>query len=87
MPSNTLDDILFNAVAARSRAVDYLGTQTIFLRSVVQAILTAISTGLFTVTITYDSAPVQDIIWVTEELRHDGYNVTASTTNLVVSWS
>jgi hypothetical protein len=86
MPSNTLDDLLFSVVAAHSRTVDHTGTQTIFLVAVVRAILTAVLAGLFTVTVNMDSAPVPDIMWVIEELRHDGYTVSTSTDNIVISW-
>lgn len=86
MASNTLDDLLFNVTAAHSRATDHAGTQTIFLRSVVQAILTAIATGLYTVTVTMDSAPVKDIMWVLDELHLNGYIATTSTDNIVISW-
>lgn len=87
MPSNPLDDLLFSAVAARSRAIDFLGTQTVFLRAVVQAILTAIVTGLFTVTVAEGSTNSADIQWVIELLRQCGYTVTTSTTNVVITWS
>jgi hypothetical protein len=86
MASNVLDDLLFSVTAAHSRAINHLGSQTIFMVSVVQAILTAVLAGLFTVTVNMDSAPVQDIIWVIEELRHDGYTVTLATDNIVISW-
>jgi len=87
MPSNTLDDLIPSAVAAHSRAVDFLGTQTVFVRTVTQAILTAITTGLFTVTVPMGATTSQDIQWVVEELRHNGYTVTTSTTNVVISWN
>lgn len=86
MASNVLDDLLFSATAAHSRSTNHLGTQTIFLGAVVQALLTAVLAGLSTVTVNMDSAPVSDIIWVIEELRHDGYNVSTSTDNIVISW-
>lgn len=87
MSANPLDDILPSAVASRSRALDFLGTQTIFLRTVVQAIATAIVTGLFTVTVAVGATASQDIQWVIELLRQCGYGVTISTTNLVITWS
>lgn len=87
MSSNPLDDLLFSAVAARSRGLDFLGTQTIFLRTVVQAILTAIVTGLTTVTIAEGATTSADLQWVIDLLRQCGYAVTTSTTNIVVTWS
>lgn len=86
MPSNPLDDIVPSATAAHSRAIDYLGTQTVFLRLVNQAILTALVTGLFTVTVAEGAASSKDIQWVIELLRQNGYTVTTSTTNIVISW-
>lgn len=86
MPSNPLDDIVPSATAAHSRAVDFLGSQTVFLRLVNQAILTAIVTGLFTVTVAQGAATSQNIQWVMELLRQNGYTVSTSTTNLVISW-
>lgn len=86
MPSNPLDDILPSAVASRSRSVDYLGTQTIFLRLVVTGINTARVTGLFTATIALGSTTSGDIQWVVDLLRQSGYGVTFSTTNIVVTW-
>jgi hypothetical protein len=86
MSANTLDDILPSAVASHSRSVDYLGTQTIFLRAVVTAINTARVTGLFTATIALGSTASQDIQWVVDLLRQNGYGVTFSTTNIVVTW-
>lgn len=87
MPSNPLDDILPSAVAARSRATDFLGTQTIFLRTVNQAILTAIVTGLMTVTVAEGATLSQDIQWVIELLRQNGYTVTQSVANIIITWS
>ena len=87
MPSNVLDDLIPSAVAAHSRAVDYLGIQTVFVRAVTQAILTAITTGLMTVTVAEGATSSKDIQWVIEELRHNGYTVTTSTTNIVISWN
>lgn len=86
MASNVLDDLLFSVTAAHSRANNHLGTQTIFMGAVTQAVLTAVLAGNFTVTVNMDSAPLQDITWVIEELRHDGYTVTLSTDNIVISW-
>jgi hypothetical protein len=86
MPSNTLDEILPSAVASRSRATDFLGTQTIFLRAVVTAINTARVTGLFTVTVALGATTSADIQWVVELLRQFGYGVTFSTTNIVITW-
>lgn len=86
MASNPLDEIVPSATAARSRATDYLGTQTVFLRLVNQAILTAIVTGLFTVTVAQGAATSQNIQWVIDLLRQNGYTVTLSTSNIVISW-
>lgn len=86
MPSNPLDDIIPSAVAVHSRAVDFLGTQTVYLRLVVQAIMTAIVTGLFTVTVADGAATSANIQWVIERLREAGYTVTKSTSNTVISW-
>jgi hypothetical protein len=86
MASNTLDDLLFSATAAHSRATDNAGTQTIYYTEVVESILEAVDDGLFTVTVTMDSAPVSDIMWVLHELHLNGYTATTSTTNLVISW-
>lgn len=86
MASNPLDDIIPSQVAVHSRAVDYLGAQTVYLRLVVQAIMTAIVTGLFTATIADASTSSKDIQWVMERLREAGYTCDKSTTNLVVNW-
>jgi hypothetical protein len=86
MPSNTIDDIIPSAIAVGSRATDFLGTQTIFLRAVVQAIMTAIVTGLRTVTVAVGATTSGNIQWVIEQLRLAGYGVTISTTNLVITW-
>jgi hypothetical protein len=86
MSANPLDDILPSAVASHSRSVDYLGTQTIFLRAVVTAIDTARVTGLFTATVTEGATTSGNIQWVEELLRQCGYGVTHSTTNLVITW-
>lgn len=86
MPSNPLDDILPSAVASHSRSVDYLGTQTIFLRAVVTAINTARVTGLFTATVAKGANSSRDIQWVVELLRSSGYTVTTPTTNVVITW-
>ena len=86
MASNPLDDILPSATASRSRATDFLGTQTIFLRAVVTAINTARVTGLLTATIALGATTSGDIQWVVDLLRQCGYGVTFSTTNIVVTW-
>lgn len=86
MPSNVLDDVLFSAVAARSRATDFAGSQTIFFTEVVELILEAVDDGLYTVTIAEGAASSKDIQWTIEQLRQAGYTVSTSTTNIVVSW-
>jgi len=86
MSSNVLDDLLPSAVAARSRAIDFAGTQTILMAEVTESIVEAADDGLFTVTVAEGSAPSKDIQWVIEQLRQNGYGVTLSTTNLVITW-
>jgi hypothetical protein len=86
MASNNLDDLLFSAVAAHSRATDFAGAQTIFYSEVVELILEAVDDGAFTVTIAEGGASSQDIQWVIERLRQNGFTVSTSTTNIVVSW-
>lgn len=86
MPSNTFDDVIFNAVGARSRAQDHAGTQTVFVDAVTAGILTAVTAGLFTATVAIGSTPSNDLQWVMEELRKSGYGVSISTTNLVITW-
>lgn len=87
MASNTLDDLLFTARAANSRAVDVAGTQTILYEAVVAAILTAVTAGLFTVT--YDASAETDsknLQWVIEELRHNGFVVTLAISDVIIDW-
>lgn len=86
MASNTLDDLIVSARAARQRAQDAAGTQTVLLNVVVAAIETAITAGTFTATAAEGSATSADIQWVCEQLRAAGYGVTLSTTNIVVTW-
>jgi hypothetical protein len=86
MASNTLDDLIFSATAAHSRTNDHAGTQTVFVDLVVAAILVAVTAGTFTATVAEGSTSSQDIQWVIEELRHNGYTVTTSTSNIVISW-
>lgn len=88
MPSNTLDDLFVSAVAARSRATDVAGTQTILVDAVVAAIQTAITAGLFTATYNATGKGSKDIQWVVEQLRNDGYTVVVSgaNPNIVISW-
>jgi hypothetical protein len=86
MASNTTDDLLFSATAAHSRALDVADTQTILYTEVVETILEAVDDGLFTATIAEGSATSADIQWVISELRHNGFGVTTSTTNIVVTW-
>jgi len=86
MPSNPIDEILPSAIASRSRALDYLGTQTILLRTVVQAIATARVTGLLTATVPEGATLSVDIQWVIELLRQSGYTVTPTVANLVITW-
>ena len=86
MPSNVLDDVLFSAVAAHSRAIDNASTQTILITEAVELIVEAVDDGLFTATVPDGSAPSQDIQWLIEQLRLAGYGVTRSTTNTVVTW-
>lgn len=86
MPSNVLDDVLFSAVAARSRALDAASNQTVFFTEVVESILEAVDDGTFTVTVAEGAATSGTIQWVIEQLRLSGYGVTTSTTNLVITW-
>jgi len=78
MASNTLDDLFVSAQAARERATDAAGTQTILVDAVVAAIQTAITAGLFTATYNATGKQSQDIQWVAEQLRNCGYGVTIS---------
>lgn len=87
MASNTIDDLFPSALATKARALDFAGTQTILVRVVLQAILTAIVTGLLTVTVAMGASTSQDIQWVAEQLRANGFTVSFSTTNMVITWS
>jgi ketopantoate hydroxymethyltransferase len=87
MPSNVLDDLFVSRVAAHSRTLDHAGAQTVFVNVVVAAIETAITAGTYTATIALGSTTSDIIQWVVEQLRQDGYDVTFSTTNIVVDWS
>ena len=86
MPSNVLDDLFVSAVAAHSRTLDHAGLQTVFVDLVVATIQTAITAGLYTATIAEGSTSSAIIQWVIEQLRADGYGVTTSTSNIVVTW-
>jgi ketopantoate hydroxymethyltransferase len=87
MPSNKLDDLFVSRVAAHSRTLDHAGAQTVFVNAVVAAIETAITAGTYTATIALGSTTSDIIQWVVEELRNAGYDVSFSTTNIVVSWA
>jgi len=88
MASNKLDDLIVSSTAARSRATDAAGTQTILVDAVVAAIQTAITAGLFTATYNATGKGSGDIQWVIEELRKAGYGVTlsGSNPNIVITW-
>ena len=86
MASNTLDDLIPSSTAAHSRTLDHAGTQTVFVDLVAAAIQTAVTAGTFTATVAEGSTSSQDIQWVIEELRHNGYGVTTSVANIVITW-
>ena len=87
MPNNTLDDLFVSRVAAHSRTFDHAGLQTVFVNAVVAAIETAITAGNYTATIALGSTHSDIIQWTVEQLRQAGYDVSFSTTNIVVSWA
>lgn len=86
MPSNQLDTIIPSAIGAHSRSQDHAGAQSVLVFVVYTALGTAMTAGLFTTTVAEGAAPSDVIQWVIEELRRNGYTVTTSTTNLVISW-
>ena len=88
MASNTLDDLFVTATAAHSRANDAAGTQTILVDAVVANIQTAITAGLFTSTYNATGKASQNIQWVVEQLRNNGFTVSLSgaNPNIVISW-
>lgn len=88
MANNTLDDLFVSARAARERATDSAGPQTVMVDAVVANIQTAITAGLFTSTYNATGKSSTNIQWVVEQLRLDGYTVTltGSNPNIVISW-
>jgi hypothetical protein len=86
MANNTLDDLFFSAQGAHERAYNSAGTQTILVDAVVAAILTAVTSGLFTCTYNASGKASQDVQWVLEQLRLDGYTVTVSGSTWTISW-
>jgi ketopantoate hydroxymethyltransferase len=87
MPSNVLDDLFVSRVAAHSRTLDHAGAQTVFVNAVVAGMETAITAGTYTATIAIGATTTDIVQWVMEQLRQNGFDVSISTTNLVVSWA
>jgi hypothetical protein len=86
MASNKLDDLFFSQTAAHSRAFNSAGTQTLLVDAVVAAILTAVTSGLFTCTYSASGKASQDVQWVLEQLRQAGYTVTVSGSTWTINW-
>jgi hypothetical protein len=88
MANTTTDDVFFSAFAARQRAQDSAGTQTILATELVEVILEAVDDGTFTVTYNATGQSSQDIQWCVEQLRQNGYGVTlsGSNPNIVITW-
>lgn len=88
MASNTLDDLIVSATAAHSRTTDHAGTQTVLVDAVVANMQTAITAGTFTSTYNATGKSSQDIQWVVEQLRANGFTVSLSgaNPNIVISW-
>ena len=87
MASNTLDDIIWPALASKVRTFDHASTQTTLVDAVMAGILTAVTAGNYTCTVAEGGATSADIQWMIEALRQGGYTVTTSTTNLVITWT
>lgn len=79
------DIVLMTAVAAHNAAGD-TGTQTDRVLATNAAIQTAVTSNLFTCTVSTSSWKSDDLSFVLEQLQIEGYTRSVSATTLTISW-
>lgn len=86
MNSSTSEVLWPTPVGAHDTSLHIGGTQHALCALVATAILTAISAGLFTATISMSGQLSQNVQYVSLLLNQGGYTVSHSATSLIVSW-
>lgn len=86
MNSSTSETLWPSPVAAHENALHIADTQDAYCALVATGILTAISSGLFTASITTSGKQSQDVQYVTALLNQANYSAHVTGTNLVISW-
>lgn len=79
------DIVLMTAIAAHNAAGD-VGTQTDRVLATNAAIQTAVTSNLFTCTVSTSGWKSDDLSFVLEQLQIEGYTRSVSATTLTISW-
>ena len=77
--------VLMTAIAAHNAAGD-TGTQTDRVLATNAAIQTAVTSNLFTATVSTSSWKSDDLQFVLEQLQINGFTRSVSSTTLTISW-
>jgi hypothetical protein len=80
------DGLVPTAIAAHQASVDHAGTQTTLIALVAADIAVATSAGNFSCTVSVSGQASNDVQYVIELLRNEGYTATLSGTTLTISW-
>lgn len=80
------DGLVPTAICSHQASVDHAGTQTTLIALAAAAIATACSAGNFTCTVSMSGQASNDVQYLLELLRNEGYTATLSGTTLTVSW-
>lgn len=86
MNSSTSEPLWPSPLAAHENALHITDTQDAYCALVATGILTAVSSGLYTASVTTSGKQSQDVQYVTALLNQGGYIARVTGTNLVVNW-
>lgn len=86
MNSSTSEVLWPSPVGAHDTSLHIAGTQHALCALIATDILAAISSGLFTTSVSMSGKSSQNVQYVTALLNQGGYSAAVTGTNLVISW-
>ena len=86
MNSSTSEPLWPSPVAAHHNALQFATTQSELCADIALAIVGAVETGLFTVSVAMSGETSQDVQYVVALLNQGGYQAAVTGANLVINW-
>jgi hypothetical protein len=80
------DGLIPTAIASHQASLDHAGTQTALIALAAAAIATASSAGNYSCTVSMSGQTSDNVQYLLELLRNEGYTATLSGTTLTISW-